>query len=151
MGALTSTRRVVGELLAHLGVSIQMALVALFVLTLCRIVARKDRIAVSLLLLTEIVFNLWWYPGSNLPVEVTFLALIWATSVVVLVRFGLLAQAAALFFFYGLQRMPIALDFSAWYAGHALLALALLVGLAAFAFHISLAARPAFGERLLEE
>jgi serine/threonine-protein kinase len=148
---LSSMRLVVGGLLGLVGEAIQLALIALFLLTLYRILARKGGIAVALLLVTEIVFNFWWYQASNLSVEVTFLALIWVTSVTVLVRYGLLAQAAALFFFFALQRLPIALDFGAWYAGHALLALSLLAGAAAYAFHVSLAARPAFGGRLLEE
>jgi serine/threonine-protein kinase len=148
---LSSMRRVVGDLLGRLGEAIQMALIALFLLTLYRILTRKDEIAVSLLLVTQIVFNFWWYQTSSLSVEVTFLALIWVTSVTVLVRFGLLAQVAALFFFFALQRIPIALDFNVWYAGHALLALSMLAFAAAYAFYVSLAARPAFGGRLLEE
>jgi len=148
---LSGLRLVVGDLLRLLGEAIHMALIALFLLALYRIVTRKDGIAIALLLVTEIFFNLWWYRTNNVPVEAAFLALIWVASVGTLTRFGLLAQAAALLFFFALQRMPIAIDFGVWYAGHALLGLSLLAAVAAFAFHVSLAARPAFGGRLLEE
>jgi hypothetical protein len=112
---------------------------------------RVDWLAVLLLIVTDVVFNLWWYGGGNAWVHVAFLALIMSISALVLVRFGLLALAAEWFFFSALQSLPIAPDLGAWYAGHALLALGLLATAAAVAFHVSLAGRPAFGGRPLEE
>jgi hypothetical protein len=150
--ALSSARRIPGELLMGVGEAIRWALVSLFVLTLYRIVARIDVLAVLLLIVTNVVFNLWWFPtGSDVRLEVMFLALIMSISAVVLVRFGLLALVAEAFFLFALQSLPIALDLGAWYAGHALLALGLLAAVAAVAFHVSLAGRTAFGGRLLEE
>jgi len=148
--ALSSARRIPGELLVEVGEAIRWPLISLFVLTLYRIVARVDWLAVVLLIATSVVFNLRWYQGGTIWINVTFLTLI-MSSVIVLVRFGLLAFTAQAFFFLALQSLPIALDLGAWYAGHALLALGLLAGVAAVAFHVSLAGRPAFGARLLEE
>jgi hypothetical protein len=149
--ALSNAPRVPGEVLVYLSDAIHMALINLFILTLYRILVRVDWLAVLLLLVTNMVFNLWWYGGGNAWIQVTFLALIMSIAAIVLVRFGLLALASQFFFFFSLQSLPIALDLGAWYAGYALLALGLLAAVAVVAFHVSLAGRPALGGRLLDE
>ncbi len=145
---LNGLRLIVGDLLDLLAAGVELALTALLLLTLYRMVLRKEGPAIVALVITFVVFNLWWVSGH--PIELFFLTLIFAMFVFTLVRFGLLALASAGLFLFALRSLPIALDFGAWYAGHALLAVALLALPAVYAFHVSLAGRPAFG-RLLED
>ena len=69
--------------------------------------------------------------------------------VFVLVRFGLLALAAALLFLTGLRVLPVTLDLGRFYAGESVASLAVLLGVAVYAFKVSLAGKPALG-RVLE-
>ena len=62
----------------------------------------------------------------------------------VLLRFGLLAHCASLFTSV-LVRVPMTLDFDAWYFGHSLVVLLVLLSLATYGFLVSLGGRPAFG------
>jgi len=74
----------------------------------------------------------------------------WSAVLFVLVRFGLLALAAWIFFGTGDLVAPTT-DLSAWYAGRTIVALLILGGLACYGFWISLAGRPLFARDLLEE
>jgi hypothetical protein len=47
--------------------------------------------------------------------------------------------------------MPVALDFSRWYAGRPLVLVGFLLALAVYAFHVSLGGKPAFATARLEE
>jgi serine/threonine-protein kinase len=147
---LNHGRFVVGSLLDLVASSINGALLAIFLLTLYRMVFRRDSIAIVAVTITHVVFNLWWCSGRNLGLEVTILILIFTGLVGVLIRLGLLSLVAALLFLSALRLLPIALDFGAWYGAYAPLALGLLALTAAYAFHISLAGRPAISARLLE-
>jgi hypothetical protein len=61
---------------------------------------------------------------------------------------GLLPLAVALLVMFSVGEVPISLDPSAWYAAHALPALAFLGGLAVYGFRTSLAGRSPFGGTL---
>jgi hypothetical protein len=49
-----------------------------------------------------------------------------------------------------LSVFPITTQFSAWYSGAGFTGLALLLGIAAYAFHTSLGGQPLFGRASLE-
>lgn len=59
----------------------------------------------------------------------------------VLMRYGLLAGIATQVFVW-LWNYPLTADFSVWYAGRALFAIVIGVGLATYGFYTSLAIRP---------
>jgi hypothetical protein len=89
--------------------------------------------------------------GENLPFE-------WATGLAralvmlfVLRRGGLLGLTVTLFCMFNLVEAPLTLDLSAWYASRSLPVVAVLVGLALYGFHTSLAGKPFFGRSLLED
>jgi hypothetical protein len=63
----------------------------------------------------------------------------------------LLALLAKSYFGATISRAPITFDSSAWYFGHSLLVLALMTGIAVYAFVISLAEKPIFPLALAEE
>jgi hypothetical protein len=68
-----------------------------------------------------------------------------------LYRYGLLALVSAIFFLHLNIFFPITSEFSAWYAGDFVAALALSLALAVYGFYTSLAGQPLLGGRLLED
>ena len=60
----------------------------------------------------------------------------------------LFALVAALFVTTVFDSFPVTLDFSAWYIGASVSALAVVAGLAVYGFHTSLAGRPLFKDDL---
>jgi hypothetical protein len=71
--------------------------------------------------------------------------------VLVVLRFGLVATAMAFFTTQVLLGAPLTLDMSAWYAGSAVLAVLSVVGVAVYAFVVSLGGRSPFGGGLLQD
>jgi hypothetical protein len=69
----------------------------------------------------------------------------------VLVRFGMLASTALLATVFSLQRTPLTLDVSAWYAPRAFVVLFLFTALLVVSFYRSLGGKPLFGRALLED
>jgi len=59
----------------------------------------------------------------------------------VLLRFGLVATIAAIFFVSGISAMALGTDWSAWYIPTSVATLLLLAGIAVFAFWRSLGGR----------
>jgi hypothetical protein len=122
------------------------AMVFLFVLTLLRMILRRDWLASlvwAALLAAPIVGEgrtIGWVAGG-------FRALI---LLLVLRRGGLLSLAVALFYMFSLIEVPITLDVTAWYAPRALPLVTVLVGLAIYGFRTSLAGKPAFGSSLMD-
>ena len=143
-------RFVLGALLDITGASVEGGLIAIFLLTISKMVLRRKSLATLTVVIIHVLFNLWWCSGRNLALEVMFVCAIFTGLIAILVRFGLLSFVAAAVFLSALRQLPIALDPLAWYGGHAPLALGLLAATAAFSFRLSLAGRPAFGSRLLE-
>jgi hypothetical protein len=89
--------------------------------------------------------------GENIAVELPMTVAAGALTVLVAARFGLVALIA-----FGLVRqllliMPLTLDFSRWYAGRSMLAVAIFAALAIYGFWASLGGKPAFGAMNLEE
>jgi hypothetical protein len=97
-----------------------------------------------------LLFALVNLSGENFAIELPFAVLMAALLVFVVLRFGLLAVAAA-----GLVALlrvsPITLDFSRWYAGRSLFALAVVVAIALYGFRVALGRRPVFGMAALED
>ncbi len=86
----------------------------------------------------------WTSTGSAITqiVAVTEVVLIWTILLGTLIRFGLLSMVAAFFFFNLLQRWPLVLDTSVWFASTSLVGLLLLAAIAALAAWISVGRSP---------
>jgi len=69
---------------------------------------------------------------------------------VLVIRFGLLPTAVALYVFSLCAKLPMTLDPSSWYAGRSFAVLLLLAALTVFAFYTSLGGKPLFGRDLFE-
>lgn len=90
--------------------------------------------------------------AGTLPVvNAGFAAVLSGIAAFVAIRFGLLPLVAGIFTLQMLVLFPMTADFSAWYAGSTIFALATVLLLAAWSFRTALAGRPLFKEGFLED
>ena len=120
-----------------------------FILFLVRTILRREWLAAAafVVILTAISTSL-----SNVDIFVSLpLRLVqYSLMIFVMLRFGLLPFVVGQGVVSMLLLFPITADFSAWYAGSAIFALAFVVVLAGYAFHTALAGRPLFKAGLLD-
>ncbi len=81
----------------------------------------------------------------------TFSILKFVLLLLVLMRFGLVALAAALLFGSFVDFFPITPELSAWYSGIGMAGVGLMLAMVFYAFHTSLGGRPLFGHASLED
>ncbi len=125
------------------------AFISVFLLRLFVAILRRERFAVlALWLLFTLLFSL---VTEATWIRVPFAALLGATVVFPLIRFGLLAVISTLFFSYLAVYYPITTELTAWYATDFTIALAIALVLAAYGFYISLGGQKLLSGRLLEE
>jgi serine/threonine protein kinase len=128
--------------------SLLFSAVFMFVLLLFTIVTRRERVALVLLGLLCTVF----YIGSgNLAVDIPIGVVISATTLFVLLRFGMLTLVFMEFFILTFNFYPVTSDFTSWYAGSAGFAAALGLALILYGFKSSLAGQPLFKGSLVED
>jgi hypothetical protein len=122
--------------------------ILLFFLLLLYIVLRRERLAaVALWLIGALALSLTFETPAGVPFAcLSAFMVVWA-----LYRYGLLALIAAIFFLHLNIFFPITSEFTAWYAGDFVLALAVSLGLAVYAFRVSLGGRALFRGGLLED
>ncbi|HSD72442.1 MAG TPA: hypothetical protein VLE54_06615, partial [Thermoanaerobaculia bacterium] len=132
----------------HLGDMTFSAIAVMSLFLLLNLILRKKWLAAVALGLVNFVFLL---SGENFSIEVPFALLQSAVFVFVVLRLGLLSVAVLQFVTPLLQVAPITLDFSRWYSGRSLLAIAVFVGIALYAFRVALGRRPVFGAAALED
>src|SRR5438132_1218534 len=92
-----------------------------------------------------------WVVSCHRVLTLRFLATCRLLPLLVLRRFGFLCYAVGYFFFLVLTGAPLTTDLSVWYAGTNLVCVAVLLGLAAYGFVLSLAGRPLLRESWLQE
>ncbi len=122
----------------------------LFLLLLLYVLFRRKEWLSSLAawLLPTVVFGL----GARDHVIGTLVAgLIFALTLVVTMRFGLLAMIASVFFAFLLNDYPMTTDFSVWYAGSTIFGFCAGLALVVYSFYISLGGQPVFKGGLLRE
>jgi serine/threonine-protein kinase len=144
---LTSLGQVFFRLFVNQFSAVLFAMVFLFVLTLLRMVLRRDWLA-----------SLVWAAIMAAPIAGEGPTIGWVAGgcralilLLVLRRGGLLSLAVALFYMFSLIEVPITLDLGAWYAPRALPVVAVLAGLAIYGFHTSLGGKPVFGSSLMDD
>ena len=125
-------------------------LVTLSLLFLARVFLRKQWLAVGLTGLIMTILSLGT-SGENFWVALPFAIFFVALSLLVLIRFGLLALYVYNVYFAMLSVLPVTLDFSRWYIGRSLFLLLVLIGLAVYGFRAALAGRAAFNMPGLED
>jgi hypothetical protein len=118
----------------------------MFLLLLLTILTRRDRVAVVLLGLLHAPF---FFGSGHLLIDVVVGLTISVITLFVLLRFGMLALVFMEFFILLFNFYPITSDFSAWYAGTTIFAVALGTALIFYGFKSSLAGQPLFQGSLL--
>jgi len=132
---------------ANVGISIVEALVLLFVIFLFRLIARSEWGAAVLYCILNVALN-------NLGISHAAIGSLFSVAIAnltfyILIRYGLVAVAVSIFVNALLSGFPLTLDFSKWYAGQSLLALATVLALAVWGFRDALAGRAVLREELL--
>jgi len=125
------------------------AFIAVFLLLIFVLILRRERFAVLVLwVLMTVIFTLV-SEGTWLTIPFTAL---WAfLTVLTLVRFGLLALVAVVFFSHLVVFYPVTTELTAWYATDFTIALVIAIALAAYGFYISLGGQKLLPGSLLEE
>ncbi len=126
----------------------QRGLAIMTVLVLAQVLLRRKWLAAAFGSLLLVALSL---SGENYAVELPTGILIAALTIFVAARFGILALCFSYLANLVLIQAPLTLDFSRWYAGRGLFFVGVLVALAAYAFHLSLGGKAAFGAAGLDE
>jgi serine/threonine-protein kinase len=88
--------------------------------------------------------------GQGSVLDLVSIVLAGALTIFILARFGVLALIAASVVDRTLRAFPLSADFSTWYAGSSLLAIASILALTAYALYTALAGRPLFKAEFLD-
>ena len=113
----------------------------------CRMMLRKDLWAAILAAALGVLFN---FNGAGQTVSdwrvlLPIYFVLFAALIFILLRLGLVAAFAAVFFVNSCGKIVVGSDWTTWYAPYGLATLALLLGLALFAFWRSLGTRELLG------
>jgi serine/threonine-protein kinase len=127
--------------------SVLYAMVFLFMLVLLRLLLRSNLLAVVA-----------WCALVGSPLVGEHAGVLWAGGLIrallyfaVLTRGGLLALAVALYVEFNIHESPLTLDPSVWYATRSLPVFLVVLGLAVYGFHTSLAGKPPLGRVLVDD
>jgi serine/threonine-protein kinase len=148
LNVLVDTRHEFGELAYFLYQSIGIALTLFFLFFLLRALLKRQWLAAAVFV---VLFGCTTMLSSDHPaIAGTFTAMQGALAIYTLIRFGVLPMVVGIFVSSLLPEFPVTTDFSNWYAGSNIFALATVVLLGAWSFHTALAGRRLFREGLLD-
>jgi Protein kinase domain len=146
---LLGTRKVVAETVSTLSDVVTLGLGFLFLVFLLRMLLRREWAVAAALV---VIFGLGQVLQSDVPVAAAVrVIIVFSGLALVLMRFGLVAAIATIYFSFLIESFPFTTDASAWYFGVGLFAAVLMAAIAITAFRISLGSRPAFGAVRPEE
>jgi hypothetical protein len=134
--------------------SIIQAFMVVFLLLFLSLLLRKDWLGIlaGFLVLTALLVSPRIGEGHQIDLLLSVVAnAAWVLCVLCAVRIGPLALMVTLLFTHLWVFFPITTDLTAWYADNFVLDLILLVALAIYGFHTSLAGQPLFGRSFLQE
>jgi hypothetical protein len=113
----------------------------LFALTMSMLLLRRRAAAVAAATLLLVLGDAHWTVegghGLTFASALVEVVLVWAILVATLLRFGLLALVSAFFFFGVLQRWPLTLDGTAWFAGTSFMGVGILAAVAGAALFVA--------------
>jgi serine/threonine-protein kinase len=110
-----------------------------------RLLVRKDLLAALLAAALAVPFNLSANHFTDWQILLPVYFVLFAVLTFVLLRLGLVAALAAVFFLNSCGRIIVGADWATWYAPYGVATLALLLGIALFAFWLSLGSRELLG------
>ena len=140
------TRQWLGGHAGTLANALKAGLMVFFVIFCVRFVARKDWLAavIAAVLITSQESQVVNAP--NWKAAAALFVLVFAVLIFALLRFGLVATIALLYFVNSFQGITLGGDWKAWFAPAGLATLLLLLGIAMFAFWRSLGSRELLGD-----
>jgi len=146
--SLLGLRHALAQMVAQVGVNLSFILTGVMMLLVLRIALRRNLPAyVAWILIGIVMFN----PGTGpVALDLSVVAMTMILGVALLARSGLLALVVSQIVAGVLQSAPITLKLSAWYATGTWLALLIVVGLAGYAFSVSLGGRSVLSGDVLE-
>jgi serine/threonine-protein kinase len=138
--ALMGGRTALGAWLSQWPQSIQTTLVFFFLLFGLKVLLRKEWIAgMALVAMFAIPRGL---SSTYMAVEIPAQILVYAIAVLIVLRFGFVPLACAVFTINLMANVPFSSDLSAWYMPTSILALLSVVALAGWGFYHSLGGEP---------
>jgi predicted Ser/Thr protein kinase len=138
--ALMGGREALGGWLQEWPQSIQTTLAFFFLLFGLKVLLRKEWIAgIALVAIFALPRGL---SSTYMAVEIPAQILVYAIAVVIVLRFGFVPLACAVFTVNLADNIPLSADFSAWYMPTSILALLSVVALAGWGFYHSLGGEP---------
>lgn len=145
---LLGARHVMGNYLVRVLWEFQGTLIFFFVLFLLRVLLRKRWVA-------AVVFVAIWVfykslGAQHLAVHIPTMILLYGSAAFVMVRFGLIALISGFFVTDLLVNLPMTSDFSSWFIGPGIFAYAMVLVIALWAFHTSLAGQKLWKEALFD-
>lgn len=145
---LLGPRQIFGACLRQLASSVQATLGFFFLMFVFRVVLRKPWLA-------ALAFIAFWsfaqiYGSHHYFIVVPTVVVIYAIAAFVVLRFGFVALAVGIFTADLLGNIPVTTDFSNWYIGGSLFALALVTAIAVWGCYTALAGQKLLKEHLFE-
>jgi serine/threonine protein kinase len=140
--ALMGGRIALGGWLRQWPQSIQTTLVFFFVLLVLKALLRKEWLAALVFVAIFAVPS--GLSSSYVPVELPTQILVYAIALLIVIRFGLVPLAVAIFTIDMLANVPFSADLSSWYMTTSVLALVSVVAIAGWGFYHSLGGQPLF-------
>jgi hypothetical protein len=150
MNALQGAAHVASFLVGMVGSSLLSTLGIFFLLFVFRLIFRKEWLAAAAFVIFFTVIGTL-ATDANPWMAVPIRLLQYSVMLYVMLRCGLFPYVVGSCVASVLVLFPITTDFSAWYAGSAIFALTIIVGLTGYAFHTALAGRPLVKAGFLEE
>ena len=137
---LMGGREALGAWLAQVPDSIQGTLVFFFVLFGLKVLLRKEWIAaIAFIAIFALPRGL---PSNYMPVELPTQIIVYAIAVLIVLRFGFVSLACAIFTVDLVANIPFSADLSTWYMTTSILGLLSVVALAGWGFYHSLGGEP---------
>jgi len=145
--SILDARHTIGPVLSDLiGGGIWLGLGLVFLFFLLRVLLRQQWIAAAVFVLLFGVVTGFLFSGHPV-IGACFGVLAISFFLAALLRFGVLAAIICIFV---PPDLPLTTDLSAWYSGPTVFVVAIVLALAAYAFHTAVAGRPLFKAGLLE-
>jgi len=140
--SLSGLRAVIGGILLNIVLSVAISLFLFFLFFLVRVVTRKEWLAV---LVTISLFSVPQVFGDRPVVDTISAFVYFSITLMLLIRFGLLALVTAYCAHNVLFSAPLTTHLSAWYAQPGFLAVSVILAPAIFGFCTSTAGKRLFG------
>jgi predicted Ser/Thr protein kinase len=137
---LVGGRRALGAWLLQWPISIQTTLLFFLLLLGLKVLLRKEWIAAIVFVAIFAVPR--GISGNHVAIELPTQIIVYAIALLIVMRFGLLPLAIAIFTINLVANIPVSADLSTWYMTSAIAALLSVVAIAAWGFYHSLGGTP---------